>query len=203
MSRDFIQFLLAWVVFFGVIGAAFYLSTTKAPAKEIHIHAGFQVYKDDKLVNFAKPEFMEDKPCSTVANQKKLSYEEAQRHKAHLHELVGDVVHVHTEGATWWDLFKNLDYPLPRKDIVVYSNGERIHDFFNREIKPFERLVIFVGEYGNLKQKLQTAVTREKIDEIGKASELCGSTSHDDHTHTSSLLRIVSLTQDHTAYISS
>src|SRR4051812_30234652 len=76
------------------------------PVKELHYHAGFQVYENGKQKSFADIAYMHDKPCTgKKAEEEK---EDEQIEKAHLHDLVGDVVHVHRENATWGDLFKNI-----------------------------------------------------------------------------------------------
>src|SRR5258708_3038706 len=95
-----------FVVLIGVVGYA--LSQTVFKPKPIHFHAGSQVYINDKIQSFTGNQYMHEAPC--VVNGKSVSESDPddQGEKAHLHDHIGDVVHVHRKGATWGDLFFNI-----------------------------------------------------------------------------------------------
>lgn len=142
------------------------------PIKEIHIHAGFQIYEDGKQKSFEDFAYMNDKPCGDHAPGEHV---DEQLEKAHLHELVGDVVHVHREGATWGDLFTNLKYPVEAEKIEAYVNGEKLPMVLARKIQPYDRLVVFIGDRDeNLNKYLDKQVTKDHIVKTEKRSEQCG-----------------------------
>ncbi|MBI3887798.1 hypothetical protein HY310_01900 [Candidatus Microgenomates bacterium] len=146
------------------------------PPPSVHYHAGFIVVKDGKIVDFSGNEYMNARACGSMEH-KHLTPEEEQLEKAHLHDHVGDVVHVHVNGALWKDLFKNIDYPFDENTVTVYNNKERITDFKNFPIMPYQSLVIFVGKPTNEKKFLDQTVTKKHIEEIEKKSESCAATN--------------------------
>ncbi len=142
--------------------------------KETHMHAGFQVYVDDKLQDFSDIKYMSIKPCKDDDHQKKTK-EEIQDEKAHLHDEVGDVVHSHREGGTWGDLFKNIDFKIDSsKEVKGYIDGNEVTDIFRESIKPYQSVVILIGSHANPDSYLEKRVKKERIVETEKKSEDCG-----------------------------
>jgi len=108
-------------------------------------------------------------PCSEH-NEKKSPVEE-QIEKAHLHEQVGDVVHVHRDGAVWGDLFKNIEVKFDQK-VGGYIDGTWFDDVLSEPIRPYQTLTVVIGDK---KPEYQTErVSREHIEEVEAKSELCG-----------------------------
>lgn len=141
--------------------------------KAIHIHAGFQVYIDNKLQNFSKAEYMKESPC-TISGKHEEHVDE-QLEKAHLHDRVGNVVHVHRESATWADLFTNIKYKFSEnKAIKSFVNGREVKNIFAEKIKAYDSVVIFVGENTDEKGRLEKAVTKKEIQKVESKSESCG-----------------------------
>lgn len=137
----------------------------------IHYHAGFLVYVDGVKQDYTDSKYMKLEPCA--APGAKLP-ENPQLDKAHLHDHVGDVVHVEHAGAVWGDLFKNIH--------VTFNNGAPVHGFVNGKedpnilaypIKPYDSVIFVVGN--NTGIDLTKAVTKAHIIEIEKKSETCGS----------------------------
>jgi len=85
------KYVLAGVVV-GLIGIGGWWVTRK-PTK-IHYHAGFQVYVDGVKQDFSADKYMKVDPC-TIAPK---TAADVQLDKGHLHDKVGDVVHIHTTG---------------------------------------------------------------------------------------------------------
>lgn len=141
------------------------------PPKSIHYHAGFIVLKDNKLVDFSDIKYMHAKPCGEGAHEE-VTPEEEQIEKAHLHDYIGDVVHVHREHALWKDLFINLKYPITNAQ--GYINGKKVANFQEQAIKPYDSLVIFIGK-NDVTKYLSNAVTKKHIETIEKKSDNCGS----------------------------
>jgi hypothetical protein len=116
--------------------------------------------------------YMNFSACSE--HEKKKSAEEEQVEKAHLHDGVGDVVHVHREGGTWADLFTNIKYPLPPDShITVYRNGEEVSKIITQAIMPDESIIIVLGSQAGV--DTSTYISQEHIREVESKSELCGS----------------------------
>lgn len=139
--------------------------------KSIHYHAGFQIYKDNALLDLSGLEYMNLKPCGE--HDEILSPEEEQIEKAHLHDFTGDVAHVHREGALWSDLFKNIKIEINPAE--AYINGQKTENILTVPIKAYDSIVIFEGENSDIETKLESRVTIEHIKEAESKSENCGS----------------------------
>jgi len=139
--------------------------------KEVHYHAGFQVYIDDELQDFSDLKYMQIEPCGEDEHVQVTENHE-QIEKAHLHDGVSDVVHVHRDSAVWGDLFTNIGFPIDSGS-HTYVNGNLVEDFLNRPIQPYESLVILSGENSEINEKLKNAVTREHIEVAEAKSESC------------------------------
>lgn len=162
------------VVLLVLIFTAFFLQKNVIKPKPIHIHAGFQVYKDDKLLDFSDFKYMHEAPCTVDGKPLEDAHVDEQLEKAHLHDHTGDVVHVHRKDALWNDLFANIKYPIDEK-AVVYIDGKRVNNFLDLEIKPYTSTVIFIGNHSDDQKYLKDAVEKEYIQKIEKKSETCSS----------------------------
>lgn len=138
----------------------------------VHYHAGFRVYREDERQDYSGFKYMNYTPCSEH-NEKK-SAEEEQIEKAHLHDNVGDVVHVHRAGAVWGDLFKNIKAELPTDTVVRgYIDGRAVEDIRTEPITAYTTAVILIGE--SEASRSGEIVPRTHIEEVEQKSELCGS----------------------------
>ncbi len=154
------------------IGLYFYWQSTGAK-KEVHYHAGFQVYADGKLMDFSDLKYMQVVPCTTGGAE---IHMDEQIEKAHLHDNIGDVVHVHRQGATWSDLFKNIKYDIEQGKInVAYKNGKVTQNILNSPIEPYDSIIISTGRTKLTGSELKKAVTKARILEAEKRTESCGS----------------------------
>lgn len=153
------------VIIFGII-----LYLKFFPKKEIHYHAGFKVYVEGKLEDFYQIKYMSVLACE---NDEEAEHEEnEQLEKAHLHDKVGDVVHVEAEGAKWKDLFQNINYRFDKpKELTGFINGKKVENILNFPIKSYDSVIIFSG---NVNEKLlPSAVSKERIKEVEKMAENC------------------------------
>lgn len=142
-----------------------------APEKA-HYHAGFQIYVDGKLKDFAKQEYMKETPCA--ADDAQVHVDE-QLEKAHLHDLAGNVVHSHRKKAIWEDLFTNIKYSLDQgKPVKSYINGQEVDNIETQQIQPYDSVVILIGKNNDIKTYLPKAVTKSEIEKEEKKSENCG-----------------------------
>lgn len=129
-----------------------------ASDEHLHYHAGFRVYIDGQRQDYSDYIYMNFVPCSEH-NEGKSAAEE-QMELAHLHDGVGDVVHVHRPGAKWGDLFRNIGVELPG-DIPMLKEP----------IEANSSVVFNVGKVVENPEK----VSLEHIKEVEAKSELCGS----------------------------
>lgn len=166
------------VVLILIAGIGYYTFTKMREPAHVHYHAGIQVYVDDKLQNFSSIKYMTISPCTDKNSKKEeeATEKEIQNDKGHLHDNVGDVVHVHVAGGRWKDFFANIQYPFPPgKSVFAFVNGKSVEDILNTPIRAYDSVVIFIGTRDNMKEDLKKAVTVDHIKEIEKKSELCGS----------------------------
>lgn len=172
------------ILFIVLVGAFFLIGKSdlnKPPEKEIHFHAGFMVYQDGVKQDFSDIKYMDIEPCNDKQGTKEL--EENQQEKAHLHDNIGDVVHVHREGAVWGDILANIkfqisppmaDPPLAEniKKLKGYVNGAETTDILNYPIKPYDSALFVFGNTENVDVK--QIVGKDHIIEVENKSETCG-----------------------------
>lgn len=169
MGKKYFKYIL--VIFVLIIGvSSFFIYKNLTTAKKVHYHAGFVVFQNDKKINFSDFKYMRVKPCTEDKDHED-SDEDIQTEKAHLHDLVGDVVHVEQENAYWRDLFTNIDYKLDYPSATAYINGSKIKNFENLKIQPYDSLVILIGS--NKTNHLKDAVKKEYIEEKAEKSVDC------------------------------
>lgn len=151
------------------VGVTFYKKLT-TPQKT-HYHAGFVLFVNNKKIDFSKAQYMSLSPCTLHTNEDD-SPATIQHDKAHLHDYVGDVVHVERTGAKWGNLFPNINYPLDFSKVTAYINGKQVQDIMDQPILPDESVVFFVGN-NDVQKDLKQAVTKAHIEWEGKHSVEC------------------------------
>ena len=160
-----------WLIMGIILAISLGLTFTLLKKQEVHYHAGFQVYIDNELRDFSDLKYMQIEPCGDVEHEEETESNE-QIEKAHLHDGVGDVVHVHRDSAVWGDLFTNIGFPIDSGS-RAFINSNLVEDFLSHPIQPYESLVILSGENSEINEKLKNAVTREHIEEAEAKSESC------------------------------
>ncbi len=170
MNKHFKLGLL--VVCVGLAGLANWFYSPTKETEHLHYHAGFKVYTDGQLQDYSDYKYMNFVPCSE--HDEKKSRAEEQIEKAHLHDGVDDVVHVHRSGARWGDLFTNIKVELPTdKKLKGYIDGREIDDIMREPITAYTTAIFVVGESESGHEK--EIVSIEHIKEVEAKSELCGS----------------------------
>lgn len=166
--------LILAAIFIILISGVIYLkkgSFSKQKAiTAVHYHAGFLVYIDGKVQDFSDLKYMHIMPCTdeNVAHD-----EDEQLEKAHLHDGIGDVVHIHRPNVVWRDLFKNLDYSFDQnKKLTSYLNGAETSDLLSQPIVPYDSVIFISGDSKGV--DIEKYVTKEHIEETEKKSENCG-----------------------------
>lgn len=143
----------------GIVGiGAFRFALLPEPADTAgpHYHANFAVFLDGERLDLSAMYYMED-----VATCKASPDVVLPRERAHMHEGIHDVVHVHHQAATWGHFFANLGFALGDDFLITDEraryfadddrsmkfvlDGQQVASVFNRVIESGERLVISFG----------------------------------------------------------
>jgi hypothetical protein len=170
--RLVILFFVLAVSIISICGAFLFWRTQSVKPQKVHYHAGFLVFQDDQKIDFSATKYMFLEPC-TVGNTHKDTQAEIQVEKAHLHDNVGDVVHIERSGAIWSDLFKNIGYSMNFSKATGYINGKKVANFQSQPIVSDDVLVVFIGN-NDIAKDLAQAPTQKYIEDKAEESKTCG-----------------------------
>lgn len=124
---------LAFLCYGLLLGALIILGVRFATynPKHTHYHANFAVYVNGQREAFKSPTYYEDvAACTTYDNM-------TPPERAHLHDNVNDVVHVHDDAVTWSQFFENLgwylgdDFIKTDKQLYVGDDTNKLHIMLN------------------------------------------------------------------------
>lgn len=128
--------------------------TYKEPV-QTHYHANFKMYINEEIYNFEDMGFYEEVAQCSIKD------DSPPESRAHMHDNVGSVVHVHDDNVTWGHFFENIDFSISDKHIQTWSdiyvedggrdvrffmNGKEIVDPSNTYIKDQDRLLVAYGD---------------------------------------------------------
>ena len=159
------------LIFILLLGIGIFFTKKILTPQKTHYHAGFVVFENNKKVDFSDTKYMFLEPC-TLNNKHDNSAADIQIEKAHLHDNVGDLVHIERTGAKWQDLFTNIHFPIDFANTIGFINGKQISSYQYQPIKPFDSLVVFIGK--NDPKLLSQAVTKDYMIKMAKKSTTCG-----------------------------
>lgn len=77
---------------------------TYSGPKHTHYHANFALYIDGKQENFKDPSYYQEVSACSVGGAIK------PEQRAHMHDDINSVVHVHDDSVTWGQFFENLNW---------------------------------------------------------------------------------------------
>lgn len=140
--------------------------------KAVHYHAAFRIYVDGTLQNFSDIQYMSVAPCTDTPDE----HEEAEKETVHLHDLVGDVIHVHSDGQRWRDVFTYVKLPVPAT-ITAYNGKTPVASPLQSPIKAYQSMTFFVGSEPPEAEKqaiFASAPDKEYIVKAEQKSENCG-----------------------------
>lgn len=149
------------------------IKRAEIPEEVIHYHAGFVVFEGNKKVDFSDSKYMHILPCKVEGDDAEIQPSaNSQLEKAHLHDNVGEIVHIHvnSKSTTWDDLFVNINFPIDYPKAQGYINGQKVDAFYNKNINAYDSLVVLIGE--NDTALVNEGVTKENI--ISKESQTGG-----------------------------
>lgn len=180
MQKIFIPLVAGIVLAVGVFAGLNYLypQSTWVPGQPevvqedphaYHVHSDFAVYIDGQKFNFAQEKYMTSTDvCHMESSTKKL----------HLHDMNGDVAHVHEAGHTWTDFFQSLgfeftDTKLKTDDGKVFANttdkkwrffvnGKEISSLKDYQFHDLDQVLFTYGTTDeNILQQQISAVTKK------------------------------------------
>lgn len=169
LKKRYVIFLVCIIIL--ISGATVFIHNKITTEKKVHYHAGFIVFQDNKKLDFSDTKYMNIPPCTLQKDD--TSHEDPQIEKAHLHDNVGDVVHIERDGAVWKDLFTNIKFPIDYSKTEGFINDKKVENYQSQAIKPDDSLVVFIGS-NDLAKDLQQAPTKDYIEKIAKKSTSCG-----------------------------
>lgn len=159
---------------------------SRVPELPVHYHANFGVFINGAQVNFAKAEYMHLRPCRVDDDP---SFHD-RLENIHLHDMVGNVVHVHESGLQWKDLFSNLKYNFQEEAtknngrFTYYLNDVKVDaSVLDKVVEKNDRLLVTltptdlpekVSDNPTLvEQSKQVGSNAADYDSTGKANESC------------------------------
>lgn len=182
-----------------LIGAAAALLFVKAkvaaiPEPAFHEHADFALFLDGVRFDFARPEFMSNKPCVITDASwfvpAALAHGNDLEDAVHLHDGDGSVIHVHRENVTMHDFFESLnmvfeDGSFTDNEGGVYKdndlrsfryfvNGEEVESIQDYVIRNQDQILITYG----LQNRDQAGILAEIGQISNRACLFSGTCSH-------------------------
>ena len=135
-----------------------------------HLHAEFQVYIDGERKDLSGLDYMYFAPCR-VYDFGERELEEIDR--AHLHDYVGDMVHVHDGGVTWRVLLTNLNFET---EFFGYNKeGELIEGMIDKEIGSYDSVIFSNTELENIDELVGELKGADYVKEVEVVAVECGS----------------------------
>jgi hypothetical protein len=138
------------------------------PHKDVHFHAGFQIYINGTLQDFSDAKYMSLVPCTDDLKKKVIIHD-----KVHLHDEVGDVAHIHQPHVVWNDLLSYLKFRTDGKPFKAYINKSENDNALNTEIHPYDSLVLSIGKDPDLKAHVENSLTKKYIRDVETRNGLC------------------------------
>jgi hypothetical protein len=164
--------------------------TMGVPENPLHYHANFAVFINNVQINFSDPSYMHLAPC--LADSTEVSFNKLDN--VHLHDLVGNVVHVHQGGVVWNDLFKSVKYDLYKNiedakqpNVTYYLNGKKVDkSVLSMPIQKEDKLLITADAQTGPESISESEYFQKQMDAVGnnaidydngtKGAEKCGAT---------------------------
>lgn len=143
-----INFILIGIVI-GVLVFGILRFFTYQPPKHPHYHANWNVWVNDQQQTFNDPSFYQEVASCSVHDEADI------KHRAHLHDEVYDVVHVHADGVTWSQFMENINsaaqpgYLRIHNSVYQDNDAEKVTYVLNgKQLSSLDGLVI--GDQDNL-----------------------------------------------------
>ena len=87
---------------------------THAP---VHFHANFGIFINGEHLDFTNSRYMEDVIACSVTG------EQSPKERVHMHNNIGDAIHVHASGVTWADFLTNIGFYADSSHLITDEQG--------------------------------------------------------------------------------
>jgi hypothetical protein len=95
---------------------------------QVHYHANFAVYINGQREEFKGPQYYQEVAVCSSTNDIHLPQQ-----RAHMHDNINSLVHVHDHGVTWGQFFENLGWYVG-PDFIETDSGKRYVDDGNNKL---------------------------------------------------------------------
>lgn len=114
----------------------------------IHYHANFAVYINGRREEFNRPQYYQEEAACILTNQISIPQQ-----RAHMHDNINSVIHIHDHAVTWGQFFDNLGWYIGpnfmmNADGTLYSESDnsKLHLVLNNQdytdLTPITNMVI-------------------------------------------------------------
>jgi hypothetical protein len=162
--------------------------------EQVHYHANFAVYVNGQREEFKGAQYYQEVAACTAEH----GFTNPQQ-RAHMHDNINDVVHVHDHAVTWGQFFNNIGWAVS-SDIIETDSGtkyiadgaNKVHVLVNGQdytditsvanmiIKDRSKLLVSYGDISDAELQTENnsiASTAKKYDE-GKDPASCAGSEH-------------------------
>jgi len=156
----------------------------------VHYHANFGVIINGQRETFKSPMYYEEESGSTCTLDTAMTPGE----RAHMHDNVGDVVHIEDHAVTWGQFFQNLRWTVNDRliqtpahlyladeahKITFLINGHEVQDITSETIHDKDRLLVDFGDQNDaaLQSEFKAIPTTAAKYDDGKDPASCMSNS--------------------------
>ncbi len=115
-KHHIVNFILIGIAI-GLLLFALFRFIAYQPPKHTHYHANWDVYIDGEQQKFEDPSFYEEVANCNVNDEADI------KHRAHMHDDVYDVVHVHADGVTWGQFLENINSTAQPNYLRIHSES--------------------------------------------------------------------------------
>lgn len=178
MQKKMLRVILYFVATVVLLGGYIAWKISTVPQAAIHYHANFLVLKDGVIQDYSDDTYMEFEPCTL--DEKHGFFENEER--VHLHNNIGSVVHVHSPGIRWGELFSIIGINGASASYVV--NGKKVDSLDKAVIQPQDRALIILGTVPKDVDALFGHVPSDAIeyDQGKKGAESCSSSGSESYS---------------------
>lgn len=169
MSRYLLYIVIILVVILG--GVYFFRRDKSAVAQDVHYHASFHILDENSTpLDLSGIEYMSISPCGEEEDA-----HDAEKGEVHLHDSIGDIVHVHGSEMEWGDLFEYLKIDPTGYNAIINEN--LYTNFDSVVINPYDRALFFQKGDTVDSTLFNSVPDRKYIEKVEELSETCSSTS--------------------------
>ncbi len=146
--------------------------TLAVPQEPVHYHANFAVFVEGKQVDFTKPSLMHIAPCTDDVH-----VSTDPKENVHLHDQIGNVVHLHMDGISWNTFFSTVGFDLlpatNEKSLSVYSKGKKVSEgVLHDTIQKQDEILVHIASQSGKEHISQDPQLQQEFEKVGtNASE--------------------------------